>query len=356
MNKNPIAQQRLVAQRILPSKKTSPLEVVSALGAMQSQDYSSAKWPIGLRSGCTEKEVIASINKGEIVRTWPMRGTLHFIAASDIHWMLDLLSFRALQGTARRMEFLGIDEKLITKCKKIAEKVLSGNICLTRDEFYEELEKNKIILPSQAKYHIIWRLAQDQLICFAKEKAGKPTLALLEEWIPHTKVIEGDEALRELATRYFTSHGPATLTDYQWWCGLTMKDARASIILAEDNLKEETINETTYYSSAKPNNIPSKIPLVNLGPFDEYIVGYKDRSAMIDPEHTRRVITINGLFAATVLEQGRVIGTYKKVTRKDGILLNFEPLTKFSATQSKSIEAQIKNYSKYLDKKVEVNI
>ena len=356
MNIEIIAKQRIVSQRIVHSKKSSPLEVVSALGAMQSQDYSSAKWPIGLRAGCSEQNVIDSINKGEIVRTWPMRGTLHFIAAKDIHWMLDLLSFRALQGVERRMEFLGIDEKLIAKCKKVAEKVLSGNNCLTREEFYSELDKSKVEVSGQVKYHIIWRLAQDQLICFAKEKAGKPTLALLEEWIPRTKTIEGEEALCELATRYFKSHGPATLVDFQWWSGLKMKDARASIQLAKVNLYEETIDDVTYYSDVEAQKVPSFLPISILSPFDEYIPGYKERSALLDPEHQRKVITVNGLFAATVLDKGRVIGKYKKVAKKDLVTLNFEAFTKFTDTQSKGIEAASKIYSKYLNKKVEINI
>lgn len=356
MKYSEIAKQRLVSQRIVHPKTTSPLEVVSALGAMQSQDYASAKWPIGLRAGCSEQDVIDSINKGEIVRTWPMRGTLHFIAAEDIHWMLDLLSFRALQGATRRMEFLGIDEKLITKCKKVAEKVLSGNNYLTREEFYSELDRNKIAVSGQVKYHIIWRMAQDQLICFAKEKNNKPTLALLEEWIPRTKTLDGEEALLELAKRYFHSHGPATLVDFQWWSGLKMKDARLAIELAKDILREEVIQGTNYYMDADVLKIPSKLPIVFLNPFDEYLPGYKERSAILDQEHVRKVITVNGLFAGVVLEEGKVIGKFKKTSKKETITLNFEPFYKLNATQTKGLHSAATIYSKYLNKKVEINI
>ena len=58
---------------------------MSALGAMQAQDYTGALWSIGLRMpNATEAEVERAIKERKIVRSWPMRGTLHFVAATDL--------------------------------------------------------------------------------------------------------------------------------------------------------------------------------------------------------------------------------------------------------------------------------
>jgi hypothetical protein len=351
-----IAKARSTAQKIFNAKKSSPAEVVFYLGAMQSQDYASAKWPIGLRAGCTEKEVISSINNAQIVRTWPMRGTLHYVSAKDIYWMLDLLSFRALQGVERRMDAIGIDEKYITRCKKIAEKVLKDKNCLTREEFYEELVKNKITISGPEKYHIIWRLAQDQLICFAKEKEGKSTIALLEEWIPKTTKIEKDEALYRLVTKYFKSHGPATIHDFQWWSGLTIKDARESIALAKEQFVEEVIDDAPYYFDESIKEIATKSSITILSAFDEFLPGYKNRTAMLSKIHNGKIITKNGLFSPTVIEDGKVIGKYKKIPKKDHTVLRFEPLTKFSNKQIEGIEHAVKGFEKYLNKKIEIQV
>lgn len=354
MKHNEIAERRLVAHRILHTKKSSPEEVVRNLCAMQSQDYLNAKWPIGSRAGCSEKEVINSINKGEIIRTWPMRGTLHFVSSKDVYWLLDLLSFKALQGAKRRMEFLGIDEKLITKCKKIAEKVLANKNCLTKEEFEKELVKNKVEFSGQIRYHVIWRMSQDGLICFAKEKGKHPTLALLEEWVPKKKHIVGDEALKELATRYFTSHGPATLKDYQWWCGLTMKDARLSIELAKENLELIKIDDDNYYFGSDLPKIAKKSSTNILSGFDEFILGYKDRTPSVDPKFLKQVQTVNGLFSHCIIEKGKVIATYKKSVKKDELVFKLNPFNKLKAAQIAGIKEAAKVYEKYFEKKVQI--
>src|SRR6185503_14545494 len=92
-----IAQYRLYQQQIARTQFKEPSQVVSWLGALQAQDYAGTKWSIGLRlPDATDADIEQAIAAKTIIRTWPMRGTLHFVAPEDVRWMLALLTPRII--------------------------------------------------------------------------------------------------------------------------------------------------------------------------------------------------------------------------------------------------------------------
>ena len=79
-----ITERRLLSQN-LNSGAATPAEVVRSRFALQAQDYASALWAVGLRSpGSTRATVEQAVADRAIVRTWPTRGTLHFIAPTEV--------------------------------------------------------------------------------------------------------------------------------------------------------------------------------------------------------------------------------------------------------------------------------
>ena len=97
-----VFQRRLATQWVTSREARDPAAVVSWLGAGQAQDYLGGLWAIGLRAkGVREEDVEASIRDRTIVRTWPMRGTLHFVAGADARWMTELLAPK--RGLRRRV-------------------------------------------------------------------------------------------------------------------------------------------------------------------------------------------------------------------------------------------------------------
>ena len=115
-----IALQRLVCQQIAQPLLAQPGEVVARLGAVQAQDYLGALWAVGLRTpGATEQTIEQALAEKTIVRTWPMRGTIHFVAAADVRWMLELLAPRVVQRTRSRRAELGLDEHVIAASAKV---------------------------------------------------------------------------------------------------------------------------------------------------------------------------------------------------------------------------------------------
>src|ERR1700730_18818587 len=110
---------RLEALRISATAFTRPAEVVAWLGAVQAQDYLGALWAVGLRlTQASEKDIERALADRSIVRTWPMRGTLHFVAAADARWMVELLGPKIVARAAGRFRALGLDEATFARARR----------------------------------------------------------------------------------------------------------------------------------------------------------------------------------------------------------------------------------------------
>ena len=98
-----IARRRLAAQ-LLIAPADAPEQVVARLGAVQAQDYLGALWAIGVRTTAARvAEVERAIADRRFVRTWPMRGTLHFVAPQDARWMTGLLAPKMVERAGKRI-------------------------------------------------------------------------------------------------------------------------------------------------------------------------------------------------------------------------------------------------------------
>ena len=324
-----IARQRLANQRIDAEKFEKPEEVVRWLGAMQAQDYPQALWAVGLRlQSATVADVERAINEGKIVRTWPMRGTLHFVPPEDVRWRLELSASRILARDGRRLEQLGLDLEIIDRCKELFHEALKGNRRLTRPEMMQVLEKAGIGTEKQRGYHILWYLSQDALICPGPMQGKQQTFVLLDEWVPDARELSREDSLAELAGRYFASHGPATVHDFAWWSGLTVTEARSGVEAKEADLVSEKIDGKEYWTAADaPDHTARDGSGIHLLPaFDEYLLGYKDRAAALTAEDALRVIPgKNGIFLPTIVVDGLIVGTWKRKLKKNTVDITLTP-------------------------------
>ncbi|MGH7282361.1 MAG: winged helix DNA-binding domain-containing protein, partial [Polyangiaceae bacterium] len=232
------------------AREPRPEDVVRKLVAVQAQDYLGSLWALGLRTkSTTESSIERAIAEKKIVRTWPLRNTLHFVAAEDLRWILELAGPAAIARARTRHGQLGLDEAAFTKSRRLFERALAGGKLLSRKEMYETLSAGKISPEGQRGIHVLGRLAQENVICFGPRRKKEQTFALSDDWLPKTKKRARGDALGELARRYFEGHGPATLDDFRWWSGLTARDAREAVHLVESELERETVRDRIYYSS-----------------------------------------------------------------------------------------------------------
>lgn len=346
----PLTTRRLVTQGLHRPTFRKPEEVVAWFGAVQAQDYFGALWALGLRMRrATESLVEAAETRRAIVRTWPLRGTLHFVAADDARWMTRLLAPRVIaRNQARWKREMGVDAKLAAKSLDVLRGALEGGKRLERAELYAALEARKIRTGSSRGLHLLLWLAMQGHLCLAGRSGKQQTFALLDDWIPKSRELEGEAALAELAQRYFTSHGPATLKDFVWWSGLTVKDARTAIDAAKRDLTHENQHGIGYWSNGSANRstrAPSA-PVVRLLPaYDEFTVGYQDRSSLMPPG---KRLSPMSLLGAAVLVDGQIAGSWKRSLSKDSVRVDVKLLRKLATAETWALEREIERYQEFL--------
>lgn len=325
------------------------------MGAMQAQDYAGALWAIGLRTPhLTQPDIEAAIEKGEIVRTWPMRGTLHFVSAENVRWIVDLLGPRASKKAASIRMKLGITEAEVSKVKDVLAKELSGKKYQSRPDVMALLEENGIVTSGQRGLHILGYLAEHGYLCLGPHIGKQPSFTLLDEWIPKIDAPSRDEALQRLAIIYFKSHGPATENDFANWTGLTLTDTRRAIELASDALAKIIVSNTTYWLDSSLQQSADDA-LYLLPGFDEYMLGYRDRSAALAPEYSNRIVPGgNGMFLATIVSDGQVIGTWRKAIKKQKVIIEAIAFTVFSARDRRRIEEKATAFGAFIGLPAEV--
>lgn len=225
--------------------------VARHLLAAQGQDWRSSRWALGRRAhGTTLADVHEAFDTGLIVRSWPMRGTIHVTAAEDIGWMQRLTGARVLAGAAKRRDFLGLDTPTLERMIDVAEQALSGGRSLDRDELGALWTEAGIDWKSNWRYHVIWWMCQNGIAVFGPvnrtpadavpeggaERApdAEPRLVLASERIRNPRDLDGDDALVELVARYAAARGPVQVRDLAWWSGLTMRDVKRGVALAAE--------------------------------------------------------------------------------------------------------------------------
>lgn len=337
-----MAHLRLYNQRIVESGLAGPDEVVRWLGAIQAQDYLQSLWAIGLRmQQSTVTDIEQAIADRKIIRTWPMLGTIHFVPPEDAKWMLKLSASRMIAKDRRRLEQLRLDEGIMERCKELFYDALKGGKRLPRSDMMTLLEDAGISTKEQRGYHILWYTSQTGLICLGPKQDKQQTFVLLDEWAPNSRELSREASLAELAGRYFASHGPATIHDFAWWAGLTVTDAKAGLEAAKPGLISEEIDGKEYWMTEAPGQIAADESSVHLLPgFDEYLLGYKERSAVLTVEHALRIVPgNNGVFLPTIVVAGRVVGTWKRRLKKGSIEITLNPFAQLGDSEKRAIEA-----------------
>ncbi len=325
-----------------------PEDIVAHLGAVQAQDYHGALWGIALRlPAATRADVEDAIARRAIVRTWPMRGTLHFVPAADARWMLELLAPRVIRSTSALLRQLELDAATFKRGRTVVAKALRKQSVLTRREVYSVLEAAGITTTGLRGIHIVRQLSLECVLCHGPHADKQPTFALFDEWIAESNRFDRDDALRALAERFFTGHGPATVRDFVWWSGLTVADAKVGLHLASASLVRVEHDDTEYWITPQ---VTEAEPAAYLLPdYDEFLLGYKDRTASLDPRHSILVVPgANGVFANTLVLDGRVRGTWKRVAGKHGVTVEASPFGRLSAAEKKAFVVPAERFAQFL--------
>jgi hypothetical protein len=347
-----VGLRRLVSQGIVAGTRgEQPADVVRRLGAMQAQDYNQSLWAIGsrLRSG-TAEGVERAIEQRQIVRTWLMRGTIHFAPPEDVRWLLALVVPRLEAAEARRCAQLGLTEAQFARSAELLSAELSGGRRLTRPQVMRLFEQEGIETSGQRGYHILVRLAKRALICLGPLQGRQQTFVLLDDWAPRasSRDLAREEALALLASRFATARGPVTDQDFARWAGIPLSHARQGLREAA-GLAVRSFGGVDHWLGAHGADGPAPAAgrgrTYLLAGFDEYFLGYKDRDAVIDPADAEKIAPgANGIFRPLIVAGGQIVGTWARSVRRQELTVTLHP---FAAAAGDLVEAAQPEAARY---------
>ena len=347
-----IAAARLERQFLVgESPHRNAADVVRALVAVQSQDFAGAKWALSIRSdGLNEAAIDAAFDRGDIVRTHVLRPTWHFVAPEDLRWMQALTGHRVARIMASYNVRLGLTPAVLRKSLDVIARSLEKQGPLTRTQLKAELERARIDTEgTQRLAHLAMQAEVEALVCSGPQRGKQSTYALVSERIKKSRLLEGDEALHELTVRYFASRAPATAHDFSWWSGLTVAECTRGIVMTGKQLQNITLNEKKYF--VPPDfELPSKVSdAAHLLPnYDEYFIGFKDRSAIGQRlGHSVLVTGGNALIAHVVAIDGQLVGGWRRSFEKGKTTLRLELMVKLTRKEHSSLKRAVDRFAEY---------
>lgn len=340
-----------------PTAPASALDVTRHLGALQAQDYQSGVWSVGVRSGLTLAEVEEAVVRREIVRTWPMRGTIHWVPAEDARWMSRLLATRVLGSLRPRYRQLGITAAEVELAGALFSEHLGTP--MSRPRLVALLADHGIDSTGQRAYHLVGHHCMTGMLCQGPLEGRQPTFVLIDAWVPHSLAPEREEAMATVVERYVRGHGPVTEKDVAGWLAGTLGFVREALGLIGDRIvREEVDGEVwlTHVDAAPAASAPSPGVLL-LPQWDEFLLGYKSRDLVLGDDDVGRVVPGRNLqFQPTVVVDGEVAGTWRRRDTGSRTILEADLFTPPSKERGRALQRASAAYGRFLGRESELRV
>ena len=330
-NARELALLRLVSQGLAGPRPQSPDAIAERVLCLQAQDYWSGLASVAARCDSSLEQVQDDFDGGSIVRAWPLRGTLHLLAAGDLTWLRELLAPRQLAAAALRHSRLGLERPLIERAEGVATEALAGGP-KSRAELNAVWAEAGIDTAGQRSYHLIWHLAHAGTLVLGPTREGQQLFVLAAQWLPPAASFARSDALESLAVRYFTGHGPATPADLTRWANLTAADTRQAVTAAGAQLSRLSLDGVEYLLGNDTRDTLAGCrkeaeAVLALPHFDELLLGYRNRDPTLPPDRDINVFANrNGVPAPTIVHRGQVIATWKRPRKGSSAAVEVTPL------------------------------
>jgi Winged helix DNA-binding domain len=342
--------ERMTRQGLAARSAADAAGVAAAAVGLQAQDVGAARLGVRARSTAVDEAAVVNAIQHErsVVRTWLMRSTVHLVPAGDLRWMAALYGPVMERNHRSRWRNLGITEPMIETALTHARELLDGR-GLTRHELAAELTARGLRLgdDGQVPTHLLAALTARGLTCRGADRGRDATFVLIDDWVPPAPPPA--DPLAELARRYFRAFGPATAADFTTWSGLP---AGAALAAVREELTEVEFDGRRGWTLG----VVEPVPAFRLLPmFDNYLLGYRDRTAMLDPGRNAQVY-VGGIIKAAVVCDGRVIGIWRLDRSARTAAVRVTPFESFTGRHHDELDRERADIERYLGRPVALAI
>ncbi|MFJ4028010.1 winged helix DNA-binding domain-containing protein [Paenarthrobacter sp. NPDC089989] len=379
MQPDDVVRLRLRRQQLRAPFAEGAPDALKNLLAVQAQEFPYARWSLAQRtpeaSAADVEELVAD---GTILRTHILRPTWHFVHRDDLGWLMALSADRLHQGNKGMYRQTGVDEASAARSGIILAGAVSGGAHKTREELSAVLEEAGF--PGKGLgfvYHLMHAEISRILVSGTPVRSSggtlKQTYALFGERVPKPgpDALDADgrdQALGQLALRYFTSRGPATVKDCSAWSGLTMKDVKRGLDVAYDvspgSLAALGIDGLDFYLAAEdvtgmePSRAAGAGPEAGSGPdaalprvdliqcYDEYVMGYSQSRHYLGG--VAPYFPENGGPMHVVLLDGRLAGWWRHGFAGNTCELDVRMNQPATPAVQRALEAEVDRYGRFL--------
>jgi hypothetical protein len=335
------------------AEPASAAAVTRELGALQAQDYASGVWSLGVRSGLTLAQVEQAVRDREIVRTWPMRGTIHWVPADDARWMCRLLAAPRSTALTTRYAQLGLGDSDIELSGRIFEEHLGEP--MSRPDVIALLVAAGIDPSGQRAYHLVGHHCMTGLLCQGPLIGKQPSFVLIDSWIPFSRKPSREEAMATMASRYVRSHGPVTEKDLAGWMNKPLGFTREALALVDGEVVRDEVGGAVWLSHVDSREPVGPAGVHLLPQWDEFLLGFKSRDLTLPPEHFVKVVPgRNMVFKPTLVIDGEVAGTWRRVQRPKAVRVEVMPFRPLPEPRWRDVQRAAAAYGRFLGTDAEV--
>ena len=351
MNKQEAIQIRMLNQQLLSPLYERPEDIVAWQGAMQAQDYNYFRWAIGIRQRIPQLvRLQEAFAKAELLRLHLLRCTVQVVSHTDIGWLLSLCkerNLRTLQSWHKSIN-ISFSESYFEEITYVLQELLAGGKSLPKKAIAEELTSLGLLPDDRLLTSLLVRSEIEGLLCSGVMQGREATWALLSERVPTICSLTPDEALKQLAVKYFRSHSPASLEDFVWWSGLPKTQCRKALVLIAPEIEEIKVEEEMMYLYHNTPDCSDYAGMVLLlPPYDEYLIGYKSRWVALEKKHTAKAHNNFGVFKPVILHEGRVVGNWKASIDKQAANLTIDFFAEKSKIGKRNLQGAVNQFVEF---------
>jgi len=305
-----------------PAGRLPATEVVRRLCGVQAQVASSAELAIRVRSDAVKAgDVGRALAKGDLIKTWAMRGTLHLLTPEDAGAFLSLLAAGRPWERPAWQRYFQMDPATNDRFRDAVREALDGRT-LTREELIEGVTAIRGLEHIGDGLRSGWGtllkpVAWQGDLCFGPQSGTRVTFMRPDQASPRWAGIPDPEVARPIAAiAYVRTYGPATVAGFRRWMGATDKSAKDLFRRLGDALAPVDVGgEPAFILAEDLDGLVATEPSRTvrlLGGFDQWVLGPgTDDPHVIAPARRTDVSRQSGWIAPIVVAGGVVAGTWE---------------------------------------------